>query len=66
MGNSINERLSSIEGESAEITIPLREVLEGVENGEQVRMAAFLFRNMSGLLPGSLEMTENQTLIRCD
>ena len=43
--------LSPIHGEDAEIIIPIREVLVGLEGGAKVRMAALLFRNMSGLLP---------------
>ena len=52
---SVNETstatLSPIREEDAEISIPIREVLAGIESGAEVRMAAFLFRNMSGLLP---------------
>lgn len=42
-------------GEDVEILIPVREVLEGLESGVEVRMAALLFRNMSGLLPESVD-----------
>jgi hypothetical protein len=56
---SINETsavsLSPIQGDNAEIIIPLREVLAGLESGAEVRMAALLFRNMSGLLPDSTD-----------
>ena len=56
---SVNEAsaatLSPIQGEVAEIIIPIREVLAGVESGTEVRMAALLFRNMSGLLPESTD-----------
>jgi hypothetical protein len=56
---SVNEAsavsLSPIQGENAEIIIPLREVLAGLESGAEVRMAALLFRNMSGLLPDSTD-----------
>ena len=48
------ERISPIEGQIAEISIPIREVLAGVGNKEEARMATILFRNMSGLLPESL------------
>ena len=52
---SVNEAsvatLSPIQGEDAEIIIPIREVLKGLESGAEVKMAALLFRNMSGLLP---------------
>ena len=48
------ERVSPIEGEIAEISIPIREVLADAGNEEKVRMATFVFRNMSGLLPESL------------
>ena len=52
---SVNETstatLSPIREEDAEISIPIVEVLAGIESGAEVRMAAFLFRNMSGLLP---------------
>ena len=48
------ERVSPIEGEIAEISIPIREVLADTGNEEKVRMATFVFRNMSGLLPESL------------
>ena len=53
-----DDRLSPIENEDAEISIP-REVLEAVGNGEPVRMASFLFRNKSGLLPERLERSDN-------
>ena len=56
------EMISPIEGESAEISIPIREVLKGVEREEQVRMAAFLFRNTSGLLPNRLEGDDNDKM----
>ena len=56
---SVNETsvatLSPIQGEDAEIIIPIREVLSGLESGEEVRMAALLFRNMSGLLPDRID-----------
>ena len=57
---SVNEvsttaTLSPIEGEDAEIIIPIREVLEGLDSGAEVRMAALLFRNMSGLLPEKID-----------
>ena len=56
---SVNEAsaatLSPIQGEDAEIIIPIREVLAGLESGAEVRMAALLFRNMSGLLPDSTD-----------
>ena len=55
------EKISPIEGEIAELNIP-REVLESAERGASVRMASFLFRNMSGLLPESLnDGPENDT-----
>ena len=50
--------LSPIEGEDAEIIIPIREVLEGLDSGAEVRMAALLFRNMSGLLPSRIGYEE--------
>ena len=56
------ERISPIEGEDAEISIP-REVLDGLREGERVRMASFIFRNMSGLLPESLERADNNRLV---
>ena len=59
--DEVDERLSPIEGEDAQISIP-REVLEGLERGELVRMASFLFRNMSGLLPETLEGGNNNRL----
>ena len=57
---SVNEAstastLSPIEGEDAKIIIPIREVLEGLDSGSEVRMAALLFRNMSGLLPEKID-----------
>ena len=58
---SVNETgavsLSPIQGENAEIIIPIREVLAGLESGAdlEVRMATLLFRNMSGLLPDSTD-----------
>ena len=58
------EKISPIEGEIAELNIP-REVLESAaERGASVRMASFLFRNMSGLLPESLnDGVQNDTLV---
>ena len=53
----VDERLSPIEGDAA-ISIP-REVFGSLGSEGQVRMASFLFRNMSGLLPESLEGVEN-------
>ena len=56
---SVNETgtgsLSPIQGENAEIIIPIREVLAGLESGAEVRMAALLYRSMSGLLPDSTD-----------
>ena len=56
---SVNETsvatLSPIQGEDAEIIIPIREVLSGLESGEGLRMATLLFRNMSGLLPDRID-----------
>ena len=45
--------LSPIEDHSARISIP-GEVIEGVTGRTPVRLASFLFRNLSGLLPESL------------
>ena len=53
------ERMSPrIEGEFAEINVP-REVLKGAKRGVRVRMASFIFRNMSGLLPEKLSAENN-------
>ena len=52
--NSTNESISLIEGENARISIP-REVIASVKGRESVRVVSFLYRNMSGLLPESLE-----------
>ena len=57
--DEVDERLSPIEGEDAVISIP-REVFGGLGREEQVRMASFLFRDMSGLLPENLERTDNR------
>jgi hypothetical protein len=51
------DSLSPIEEDSARISIP-GEVLEGATEGAPVRMASFLFRNMSGLLPESLNNSD--------
>ena len=51
-----------IEGENAEISIP-REVLESARGKTPIRMASFLFRNMSGLLPESLGGTKEERLV---
>ena len=57
------QRISTIEGEIAELNIPI-EVLESAERGASVRMASFLFRNMSGLLPESLnDGVQNDMLV---
>ena len=44
--------VSTVKGTSAEIAIPIEDILKGLE---QVRIASFLFMNMTGLLPNSLE-----------
>ena len=62
MVDEVDKRLSPIEEKDAEISIP-RDVLEGLERGKPVRMASFLFRNMSGLLPKSLEGANNKKLV---
>ena len=51
---NFDESIIPIEDKDARISIP-REVLESAEREAQVRMASFLFRNMSGLLPESLD-----------
>ena len=53
------EKISPIEGESSQITVP-RELLDGVRKGNRIRMASFLFRNMSGLLPERLNNSDNK------
>ena len=50
-----------ISEEGVAIKIP-REVLGS--GGPRVRMASFLFRNMSGLLPGSIEGTDDTRLVK--
>ena len=60
--NDTDDVLSGVEEEEAEISIP-REVLESLGNGESVRMASLLFRNMSGLLPEMLEGADNDGLV---
>ena len=62
--NETDERIAPIEGELAEISIP-REMLSGLRGNERVRMASFLFKNMSGLLPESLKEDENNRLVYC-
>ena len=44
--------VSTVKGTSAEIAIPIEDIWKGLE---QVRIASFLFMNMTGLLPSSLE-----------
>ena len=56
--NTTNERISSqFEGENARISIP-REVIASVEGRESILFVSILYRNMSGLLPESLEGVE--------
>ena len=55
--NGTNESISLIEGENARISIP-REVVASVKGRESVRVVSFLYQNMSGLLPESLEGVE--------
>ena len=62
LNDTDDDMFSGVEEEEAEISIP-REVLEGVGNGEPVRMASLLFRNMSGLLPERLEGSDNDGLV---
>lgn len=47
--------VSTVKGTSAEIAIPIEDIWKGLETGERVRIASFLFMNMTGLLPSSLE-----------
>ena len=63
MIDETTDRMSPIEQESASISIP-REVLEGATAGTPVRMASLFFRNMSGLLPESLnDGAQNDTYV---
>ena len=62
LNDTDNDMLSGVEDEAAEISIP-REVLEGLGNGEPIRMASLLFRNKSGLLPERLEGNDNDGLV---
>ena len=57
------DTLSPIDEDSARISIP-REVVEStIAEGAPVRMASFLFRNMTGLLPESLgDEDQNETI----
>ena len=63
---SLNDTQTGVEyspiwGElDANIAIPIREVLSGVPSGEEVRMAVFLFRNMSELLPMRIDSDEEE------
>ena len=53
--NTTNKRISfQFEGENARISIP-REVIASVEGRESILIVSILYRNMSGLLPESLE-----------
>ena len=52
------------EGRFAEIEIPFEEVLEGLQTGTKVRVSSFMFRNMSGLLPGRMEGDEDNSARR--
>ena len=58
--NDVNETISFMPNEELDtvnvgISVP-NEVISGLgENGERVRMVSFLYRNMSGLLPETLE-----------
>ena len=58
--------ISPIEGEYAEITIPFKEVLEGLQVGTDVRIASLLLRNMSGLLPRSFGGANEDSSLRSD
>ena len=57
--NLVGESITPIEEESVKIDIP-REVLEGVESGDQIRLATTIFRNMSRLLPETLPGKQNR------
>ena len=58
--NETDERISLIEGEKAEVSVP-REVWSGLSESDRVRVAFLLFRNVSGLLPEHLPSEENTT-----
>ena len=49
-----SELFTLIDNNAARISIP-REVFHGLEVAQQVRVASFLYRNLSGFLPQSLE-----------
>ena len=61
------DMLSPIDEDSARISIP-REVVEStIAEGAPVRIASFLFRNMTGLLPESLgDEDQNDTYVNAD
>lgn len=52
--NNTNERITHTVGGKAKISIP-REVIANVEGRESIQVVFILYRNMSGLLPESLE-----------
>ena len=58
-----NKTLSLIDSKGSKITIP-KEVFSFIEAQEKVRVASVLLRNMSGLLPPSLN--EDVTVTRFD
>ena len=51
---SSTDLITLIDDDAARISIP-REVFRGLDEARPVRVASFLYRNMSGLLPQSLE-----------
>ena len=60
---NLQDTVFPIDEDSARISIP-RDVLEGATaGGAPVRIASFLFRNMTGLLPESLGNEDPITLV---
>ena len=61
------DMLSPIDEDSARISIPREVVESAIAEGAPVRMASFLFRNMTGLLPESLgDEDQNDTYVNAD
>ena len=63
---NMTANVSLIQGRYAEIAIPLKEVLKGLQVETEVRITSFLLRNMSGLLPRRFGGARDNSSLRSD
>lgn len=58
-----DDRQTPIKTDTAEISIPIGEIMGNAGDVEMIKVASYLFNNMSGLLPEGLNTEYNNRLV---